>query len=142
MFVGTYGVRVYPTTEQSFNERVVIGVRTVEERRNHTPHLVVIERRGLDDVVLDPVPPLPRLEITRRPAGTIDTRWGPVPRTAIDASATVVDLPDEQTGVVLVVARAVAEACLDRSDLTFPDDLVRDAAGTVVGCRSLGVVER
>jgi hypothetical protein len=34
----------------------------------------------------------------------------------------------------------VAEAVPDRDDLVFPDDIVRDATGAVIGCHALTAV--
>lgn len=49
----------------------------------------------------------------------------------------VVDLPDPQDGVYYIVSRLVMSACPTRQDLLVPNDLVRDEAGRVIGCRSL-----
>ena len=49
----------------------------------------------------------------------------------------VVDLPDPQAGVYYIVSRLVMSACPARQDLLVPNDLVRDDAGRVIGCRSL-----
>lgn len=49
----------------------------------------------------------------------------------------VTNLPDPRPNVLIIVARMVADALPDRADLVFPDDLVRDEHGGVVGCRRL-----
>lgn len=49
----------------------------------------------------------------------------------------VVDLPDPQDGVYYIVSRLVMSACPARQDLLVPNDLVRNDAGQVIGCRSL-----
>lgn len=49
----------------------------------------------------------------------------------------VVDLPASQDGVCYIVSRLVMSACPNRQDLLVPNDLVRDEAGRVIGCRSL-----
>lgn len=49
----------------------------------------------------------------------------------------VVDLPDPQDGIYYIVSRLVMSACPNRQDLLVPNDLVRDEAGRVIGCRSL-----
>ena len=49
----------------------------------------------------------------------------------------VVDLPAPQVGVYYIVSRLVMSACPARQDLLVPNDLVRDEAGRVIGCRSL-----
>jgi hypothetical protein len=52
----------------------------------------------------------------------------------------VVGLPDPAPGTLLLVSRIVAEAARGRTDLVVPYDLIRDDAGRVIGCRSLGRV--
>lgn len=49
----------------------------------------------------------------------------------------VVDLPEAEEGVLLVVSAMVVAACPSRRDLWGPGDLVRDEANRVVGCRGL-----
>ena len=49
----------------------------------------------------------------------------------------VVDLPAPQDNTYYIVSRLVMSACPDRQDLLVPNDLVRDEAGRVIGCRSL-----
>ena len=88
--------------------------------------------------MLVPVGQVPRLVVDRRRCGTLDTPDGPVALTVATTTGAVSVLPDHRDGVVLVVARAVA----DRDDLVFPDDLVRDGPCRVVGCRALGRVRR
>lgn len=46
-----------------------------------------------------------------------------------------VPAPTEDT--LIVVSRVVKSVLPDRDDLVVPDDLVRNAAGRVVGCRRL-----
>ena len=52
----------------------------------------------------------------------------------------VVDLPEPEKDVMLVVSRLVASACPDRSDLLVPGPLVRDSEGKVIGCRGLSII--
>ena len=49
----------------------------------------------------------------------------------------VVDLPDPKPGYYYIVSRLVMSACPARQDLLVPNDLVRNDAGQVIGCRSL-----
>ena len=49
----------------------------------------------------------------------------------------VVDLPTPQDDTYYIVSRLVMSACPNRQDLLVPNDLVRDEAGRVIGCRSL-----
>jgi len=110
--------------------------------RNLTPHAVHVVND--DGAVLITVPPDPagpaRCSTTRQSAGTLDLA-GPggdpvqVPVTATTFGA-VQGLPPAAPGVTLVVSRIILGACPDRADLVVPDDVVRDDAGAIVGCRS------
>lgn len=60
---------------------------------------------------------------------------GGVPVRAIRYGETV-GLPEMVDGVLLVVARVVAQQ-VPRADLVFPDQEVRDADGQIIGCRAL-----
>jgi len=51
----------------------------------------------------------------------------------------VTGLPEPVEGTLLVVSALVRAALPGRADLASPGDLVRDAAGAVIGCRSLVV---
>lgn len=46
-------------------------------------------------------------------------------------------LPPARPGVIYIVSQLVVRACPERTDLLFPTDLVRDAAGSIIGCRAL-----
>ncbi|ASW55505.1 hypothetical protein [Plantactinospora sp. KBS50] len=108
------------------------------EVRNLTPHVVRLIGDG-QIVALEPAGPPARVVLhADRPDGTV--RIGPlvVPLKRTAASPLVTGLPERRPGVLLIVARPVAEARPDRDDLVYPHDTVRDAAGVIVGCRSLG----
>ena len=47
------------------------------------------------------------------------------------------NLPEKQEGVYLIVSRMILEANKDRNDLLVPNELVRDEAGVIIGCKSL-----
>lgn len=52
----------------------------------------------------------------------------------------VVGLPDRQDGTGFIVSSLVAQRVPDRDDVFIPSDSVRDDAGRIIGCRSLGRV--
>jgi hypothetical protein len=52
------------------------------------------------------------------------------------------NLPESRPDTWLVVSYPVAYANPERSDLLVPEDLIRDARGVVVACRSLARVRR
>lgn len=47
------------------------------------------------------------------------------------------EFPDPEQGTVYIVALVAAIACRDRNDLLSPYKKVRDADGTIIGCRHL-----
>lgn len=49
-------------------------------------------------------------------------------------------LPEPQEGMIYIVSNLVAQAVPHREDVFFPDDLVRDANGNIIGCRALGKI--
>ena len=51
----------------------------------------------------------------------------------------VIDLPEPTLGTLYIVSRIVLSACPMRTDLVVPNELVRDGAGNIVGCKSLAV---
>lgn len=88
------------------------------------------------------------LTITVPPSGTVARcttaeKAGPdvagVPTFVVGFGA-VTGLPDERTGVALIVSQLVAHALPARRDLFFPHRLVRDATGQIVGAEALGQV--
>jgi hypothetical protein len=101
---------------------------------NLTPHqLRVVDHNGA--TVLDlPPPDIParigqttvaeqHLGPTRVPLRTI--RYGPP-----------TSLPEQTDNTILIVSRVVAQE-LDRPDLVFPDEEIRDNNGRITGCRAL-----
>ncbi len=103
--------------------------------RNLTPHrLNLISPDGESD--FDPDGLCPRVAMSFVQSGTIDIDGVAIP-TGRTEPGEIVDLPDEEEGTLLVVSRVVAAAAPDRADLVFPDDLVRDDAGRVIGARRL-----
>lgn len=52
----------------------------------------------------------------------------------------VVDLPEKQDGVGLIVSRIVASALPERDDLFIPGPVIRDSQGVVKGCKGLSVL--
>lgn len=111
--------------------------KAVLEVLNLTPHVV---RLVGDDATVELAPAGPPARVVLRPDradGVV--RVGPllVPLKRTAASEVVTGVPDPRPGVLLIVARPVAEALPHRDDLVYPHDTVRDADGVIVGCRSL-----
>lgn len=47
-------------------------------------------------------------------------------------------LPEPKENTIYIVSSLVAQAVPDREDVFFPDDIVRDEQGNIIGCRALG----
>ena len=104
---------------------------------NLTPHAVnVINNDNSVAITIEASGNVARCSQTIDIVGSITL--GPV---AIPVSSSsygeVVDLPAPQDNTYYIVSRLVMSACPDRQDLLVPNDLVRDEAGRVIGCRSL-----
>jgi len=48
-------------------------------------------------------------------------------------------LPEQVEGTYIIVSQLVKSVLPQRSDLLVPAEVVRDAAGNIVGCKSLGI---
>lgn len=113
----------------------LVGPNTVR-LVNLTPHEVHVH--GIDGTLRLPVTPsVTRLPVERDPVGVVEVGGVRIPLTVSILNGTP-QLPEPEPGVLLVVSRAVAEALPERSDLVFPDQLIRDENGVVTGCRALG----
>lgn len=109
---------------------------------NLTPHPVSLHLSDGTAVTVAAQPTSARVELQRISAGQLSTSVGTIALTTTLLSSTIIGLPLPRPRVVLCVSRVVAEAVTHRKDLVFPDDLVRDAEGRVIGARSLGRVCR
>ena len=111
--------------------------------RNLTAHEIVLHTEDGTRLHLPAAPTVPRL--IREGGSTTDlTAVGPEgaahPVTvAVGERVTGLEpaLPEPEEGVLLVTSRVVATFHPERTDLVWPDDLLRDEAGRVVGARRL-----
>lgn len=108
---------------------------------NLTPHEVVLET---DSGVLRLPPEGVRPEVTMDTSdvGQLKLAGGFTISVSEVRHGEVKGLPDPQDGVYLIVARLVAQAASDRSDLVFPDDFARDTDGNIIAARRLGRIAR
>jgi hypothetical protein len=122
---------------------------------NRTPHTITLIAPDGVAIVIPPCGVVARVEMTPAPA-RVPVAGLPVP-VVRTVPGTVTGLPEPRCGdcfgdvprtgmchdgslIGLLVSRVVAEAVRARIDLLVPDDLVRDAAGAVVGARRLAVI--
>ena len=118
---------------------------------NLTPHPVNLHLADGRVVTIDPARPkeeAPRLKISDGQVTTLAVT-GPdgestIVPVKVGGRVTAIDppLPDPVPGTVHIVARVVAAQAPERDDLVWPDDLIRDDRGRVVGCRALGATAR
>ena len=102
---------------------------------NCTPHILNIIT---DSKVIDIAPSgvIPRVSVKSEPVENIQEAGTFVP-VCQDTYGEVVDLPEQQVGVYLVVSRLVAAAAKGRNDLLVPGSLVRNEQGQPIGCKGL-----
>ena len=111
---------------------------------NLLPHAITLV--GADNSVLLTIPASGQL--ARCKASTVTTDSIEIGGVSIPETETVMGavegLPEEQEGTLLVVSLAVAKEVArvnpGRKDLRVTNESVRDADGTIIGCRSLGRV--
>lgn len=101
---------------------------------NLTPHALVIVLADGSTRTVAPSGAVARCRAINVPAGDADG----IPLGRVTYGA-VEGLPEAAEGVLYVVSGLVRAAVPGRADVASPGDLVRDAAGAVVGCRGLAV---
>ena len=100
---------------------------------NCTPHTInFVNNAGEVVRSIEPSGILPRVSSTIEVVGEIDG----IPDESTSYGE-VVDLPEKQDGVILVVSAMVASRLPDRDDLRIPGRQVRNDRGQIIGCRSL-----
>ena len=94
---------------------------------NLTPHAINVKTREFPSSGL-----IARVSQTSKPAGVHDgielvrANFGEV-----------VDLPEQQAGVIFIVSAMVRSALPERKDLASPGEQIRDADGKIIGVKNL-----
>jgi hypothetical protein len=109
---------------------------------NLTPHTInVVASDGTTILAIEPSGDVARVSSHTETTGFV-TVWDGDGAVLIPVTATVFGdvqgLPDPQSDVAFVVSSLVAQRVPDRDDVFIPSDSVRDNAGRIIGCRSLG----
>jgi hypothetical protein len=101
---------------------------------NLTPHSVII-----GSLTVPPSGTVARVAATRRQVGSIPLEDGTTVPAFVPAFGDVTDLPAPQKGAIYIVSAMVRShtAVAQRSDVASPGQLVRDAAGQIIGCDGL-----
>ena len=102
--------------------------------KNFTPHNVVVVVDEAATIVI-PSEGIARVTETKTVAPSIDVD-GAIIETFTSSFGEVENLPPREEGVMIIVSALVASAAKDRNDLIVPGDLVRDASGNIIGCKS------
>ena len=99
--------------------------------KNYTPHPVNII--GSNGTTTIPSTGLIRLQATT----VADEPINGIP-TSYTAFGEPEGLPPYEEGTYYIVSQIVKSALPERADLLVPAEVVRDEAGNIIGCRSLG----
>jgi hypothetical protein len=108
---------------------------TMNQLVNLTPHALTLVTAGGTPITFLASSRLARLAVVReaRPALAIDGEIYGVVRPTLGE---ITGLPDPAPGVIYVASALVAEKA-GRADVFSPGELIRDAAGVIVGARGL-----
>lgn len=137
--MATVEIRKYRTSNMAGVPHVSVVYGDVQ-LVNCTPHeITVVGEDGEIVLTLPPSGVVARCSTKRERVATfgINNHNVPIYWTTFGE---VENLPEPQDGTIYVVSRIVAEARRDRDDLIIPDDLVRDDAGRIIGCRGFSTV--
>lgn len=106
---------------------------------NLTPHPLFIKAQDGEYITIPPSPDgAARVIYDRLPPERTDIAGHEIAVAVAGAPREIIGLPDPEEGVVLIVAKAVADAApRHRGDLMSPGRLIRDEDGTVIGCDGL-----
>lgn len=102
---------------------------------NLTPHDLNLILNGDVAIRIPPSGTVVRVDVIRTQAGTVDV-CGVVVPINVSAYGDVVGLPAPIKDTLYIVSALVAQVA-GRADVVYPDDLVRDDRGCVVGARAL-----
>jgi len=100
--------------------------------KNLTPHPINLVRNS-ETLSIPNGEVIPRVGMVNKSAKIIA---GLVPIRSYKLTE-VDNLPRQENDTYLIVSRMVAEALPNRTDLLFPDRLIRDGSGNIVGCKGL-----
>lgn len=103
---------------------------------NCTPHDVIIECMDGERITLPKGDIIPRVstENVLTQIITVDGHRVKIYR-AVDGKP--VNMPPEVNGVMYIVSQLVVMSCPERHDLFYPNELIRNEDGEIVGCCSL-----
>lgn len=104
---------------------------------NLTPHSVTLDPGGPSEITFPPTGVLARIRELKGELSHIRVNGTQVPVQPISYADEIEGLTAPTEGVLYLVSRVTA-AAVDRPDLVFPQDELRDQHGQIIGCRALG----
>lgn len=104
---------------------------------NLTPHSITI----VDENDM-PILVLPKTDVPARVSCSIVTTGETINGIPVTANSysDIENLPAPAEDTVYIVSSIVASRCKNRNDVFVPNESVRNDAGIIIGCRSLGRV--
>ena len=113
---------------------------TMKQLVNLTPHAIVIHHCGR----ITAIAPSGTIARVAQKTWAVETAWDAASQTQCiplvrSEYGQVEGLPAPVTDTIYIVSSMVRLALPVRTDIASPVDLVRDAAGKIVGCKSLEV---
>lgn len=106
---------------------------------NLTPHAVAfVSEEGVTTLTVQPSGTVARVSCTTERTGVFHVDGVDIPVTAT-VFGEVENLPAPAEDTVYIVSSLVASR-VNRDDVLVPNESVRDAAGRIIGCKSLGRV--
>lgn len=103
--------------------------------KNLTPHSIVVILSDDIRYVITPSDTVARCTATTETIGEVNG----IPLTKTSYGE-VYGLPSPRDNTIYIVSSVVAQALPNRDDLFIPNEIVRDANGKVIGCKSFGRV--
>lgn len=109
---------------------------------NLTPHAINIILETEKTITIEPSGTIARCKTNTVLDGSVgyvenDQLIDMIPITKTEFGE-VKNLPEPIPYVIFIVSSLVAQACKDRNDIFIPNDTVRNEAGQIIGCKSLG----
>ena len=106
---------------------------------NLTPHAITFVGDG-KELVIKPSGSIARVAAKTVDTGSISSPEGFVIPTTATQYGEVEGLPEAKDGTIYIVSSLVASRVRERKDVFIPNESIRDDAGRIIGCRSLGHV--
>jgi len=129
-----YFIREYGEDSKEYEDAHIAWVDSVFRPtfKNFTPHSIIVLDNDGNSRTYPPNGAAPRLEARRRPLGYLED-FSVVETTLGEPEG----LPKQEAGTWVIVSALVAEhpSTINRYDLIYPGEAVRDSKGHVIACK-------